>query len=82
MFNIFNCELLSDYAVDEVTVVANHFSKTLKNANPNFSTEEALDELKLMKKVLYKGVFIKICIWYLKLYMETGTHPEYFISSK
>lgn len=59
MFNIFNCELLSDYAVDEVTVVANHFSKTLKNANPNFSTEEALDELKLMKKVLYKRFFIK-----------------------
>lgn len=44
----------AEYGEAEVLVVAGHFQQTLKAAAKDFSTEEALNELRLMKKVLYK----------------------------
>lgn len=46
--------LSPEYGEAEVLAVAGHFQQTLKSAAKDFSTEEALNELRLMKKVLYK----------------------------
>lgn len=44
----------AEYGEAEVLAVAGHFQQTLKSAAKDFSAEEALNELRLMKKVLYK----------------------------
>lgn len=44
----------AEYGETEELAVARHLQQKLKSAAKMFFTEEALSELRLMKKVLYK----------------------------
>lgn len=54
-----------DYAVTEVRLVADHFSRTLKKTCPEFDIEEVFGKLQLLKKVLHKryGTTLQSLSW-------------------
>ena len=48
----YGVKFISEFGVQEVRDVCTHFKETLHRANPDFDEEDALDELRLLKKLL------------------------------